>query len=806
MILVYTGLLTIAPAWWFFTRGFSRLSGYRKVAFRSGLPALVTINALLWIGLVTNPWHGQFIETRAFARSEYGPLWYCTAFVNYAALVTAMLVHARESLHLSDPTIRSQCRYLVAAGAIPTLMNMIYVFSPTPLAYDPTALGFSLSCVTFWFAVERRNLFFLERVSLPSVLDNDADPILIVSPDYHLLYSNPKAMALFGSADLKPGVELSELIADRLPTFSFETAIDDPLVGVATEHRFSSPTGDDRWVTVEVSTVERQRGIAAGQCLRIRDRTALRDAQDDAQHNFALLEALNGAIGEGVLIKDARGEIRYINDAFARLWKATSKEMLEQGHGLQKFLEKMLVEAPPKSMQRMWHTSIETFDPVTAELCDVTLLDGRVVEVRTFPVDTNQGFVGRAWRLRDVTQARSESQAMIQSQKVEGLGVLAGGIAHDFNNLLMAILGNTEIVRQSVETDSPVYAPLVDVEAAATSAAELTSQLLAYAGKTTFLKESLDLSALIREVTSLISVSIPKNVEINYALTENLPLIRGGPAQLRQVMMNLITNAADAIGDRKGTITISTGLGPPPTTSNANAKFEHGKTLGTMVHMAVQDDGSGMESEILTKIFDPFFTTKFTGRGLGLAATRGILESHNGSLRIETSKDRGSTFTVMFPVEELADPSVESIHIKEEKKRIQGRRVLVVDDEPAIQKILTKHLESAGLEVHIASNGEAAIRAVDEISPALDLVILDISMPGLSGVETRKRLREKRPDLPIIISSGHPEESIDRLEGWQADLDGFIQKPYRNKSLMSAIERLLAATNPGDPDNWRQVR
>jgi len=221
MLLVYTGLLTIAPGWWLFSRGFSEMMGYRKIAFRSGLPLLLVINGFLWVGLLTNPWHGQFLETHASARSEYGPLWYATAVINYFALMAAMFVHARESLNTVDPTIRSQCRFLVAAVAIPMSMNMIYVFSPVAFSYDPTALGYAFSCALFLFAVERRDLFVLERVSLPSVLDGDADPILIVSPYKQLLYANRNAEILFEEGPLMRGAPVGELLERTVPSFAF---------------------------------------------------------------------------------------------------------------------------------------------------------------------------------------------------------------------------------------------------------------------------------------------------------------------------------------------------------------------------------------------------------------------------------------------------------------------------------------------------------------------------------------------------------------------------------------------------------
>ncbi|MDE0884207.1 MAG: response regulator [Myxococcota bacterium] len=791
MLLVYTGLLTIAPGWWLFTRGFSEMVGYRKVAFRSGLPVLVTINALLWIGLITNPWHGQFVETRPLARSEYGLLWYATAAVNYVALCAAMFVHAREGFFVRDPTIRSQCRFLVAAVAVPMSMNMAYVFSPVPLSYDPTALGYALSCLLFLFAVDRRDLFVLERISLPSVLDHDADPILIVSRHYQLLYANPNAEKLFDQGELNPGAPIRELLELTVPSFSLVEADHSERHGQ--EHRFTSQSGIQRVILIEVSVVEKSRGVEAGLCLRLRDRTALRTALDKSDEHLSLLQALDMAIGEGILFKERSGTIRYVNDAFASLWGMSTEEILNIGHGLQEYLAPMIRETPPKAVARMWNHRGPSFDSSRTELFDISMLDGRTLEVRILPITTEQGFLGRAWRMTDVTQARQESLAMIQSQKLEGLGLLAGGIAHDFNNLLMTVLGNAELARDGVEPDSPIQEPLTDIETAATTAAELTSQLLAYAGKTTFMTESLDLSVLVRDIASLISVTIPKNIEVDFGLEKELPLVRGGSAQLRQVLMNLLTNASDAIGAAEGKIEICTGIGRPSPMSGASALVEHGEVSGEVVHVTVRDNGGGMNAETLTKIFDPFFTTKFTGRGLGLAATRGILDSHEGQLRIETELGVGSQFAFFLPIQEDTRPSSKEAGLVIGPGRFSNRDVLVVDDEASIRAILTKHLSAVGFNVHHASNGEEALAKVEEVGLALSLVVLDITMPGRSGVEIWSELRKTRAELPIIMSSGHPEEALDQLEGWNPARDGFIQKPYRNQTLLEEVASFLSS-------------
>lgn len=792
MILVYTGLLTIAPGWWLFSRNFSKMYGYKQVAFRSGLYALLTVNGLLWIGLITNPWHEMFLQDHAAARSTYGPLWYATASINYGAMLAVLWVHARASLYVKDPVIRSQCRVLVTSVAIPLSMNMVYVLSPTPLSYDPTALGFALSCTLFLIAVERRDLFVLERVSLPSVLNDDADAILIVTSHSRLLFSNPAAQALFGPGHLIPGAKVEDLLSRSVPTFSLSHALEERSTDQTVEHRFASPAQAVSWVIIEVSNIQRSRGVPAGLSLRLRDQTALRTARHEVEEHLSLLKALDLATGEGILVQDESGEIRHVNDAFSKLWQISSDAIRSYQGSLLTELSKYLAETPPESIERLWHVSASDFDPDRRDVADLDLVDGRVLEMETFPIVADQGFTGRAWRLADVTQARRESQAMIHSQKLESLGVLAGGIAHDFNNLLMAILGNTEIARGELPSESSIHGPLADVESAASSASDLTAQLLAYAGKTGLAQEDLDLSSLLRDVTSLIAVSIPKNIEIAHDLQDDLPPVRGGAAELRQVVMNLVTNAADAIGNDGGRITIKTGIGKPNAMPEAKSSVEHGGVSGKTVHLSVSDDGIGMDQRTLEKIFDPFFTTKFTGRGLGLAATRGILDSHEGLLRIETTLGTGSTFTVLLPVGESTILQETVANIPANTRPLTGNKILVVDDEPSVRAVLSKQLESVGCSVWTASSGEAALSLMqEETGAAIDLVILDITMPGLTGIETHARLRVDYPRLPILLSSGYPEDALKTIDEGDRAIDGFIQKPYRNAALFAQMGRLL---------------
>lgn len=804
MIMVYTGLLGIAPAWWLFTRKFSEYVGEERVAPKFNLKYLVALNVLLWIGLVTNPWHGQFLmEIHPSARSSYGPLWYVTAILNYTVVLVAMWHHWRASLRAADPDVRSQFRHLTAAAAIPTILNVVYVGNPEPFTYDPTALGFAMSCALFLYAVERRNLFGLERVSLPRILNHDADAILIVSLHHSLQWANPAADALFGPGQIVTGQAVEDLLAQAVPSFSLSDASEESSGIDFEEHRFVSSRGEVKWVVIEVTPVNHgPLSGPAGLCLRLRDQTALRAKTREVEQKILLIDGLSEAVGEGIVIFDSNGQFRHVNRAFFRLFDVSEEARRAGPKAVAEAVEKMLKQGGPKVrafMEGLNHRSAGEFDKDHSGAGDFGLTDGRILKIETFPIETNQGFRGRAWRFTDVTNERNETRVMLQAQKLEGLGHMAGNIAHDFNNILVAILGNAELAREELSPDSPAHPPLAEVESAAVRASDLTGQLLAYAGKIVVAQEDLDLSSLVLEATQLISVAIPKNIEKIFDLDHDLPLVRGGAAELRQVVMNLLSNAADAIQDDDwGTITIETGLGEPRRLPDADAFLEHGQAQQPTVYLCVRDNGCGMDQGTLEKIFEPFFSTKFTqgGHGLGLAATRGILDSHKGSLlRIETKVNEGTTFSVMLPVGQTAGKADVPSAPEDVRHGFSGYRVLVIDDEAAIRSLLTKRLQAADFEVETAEDGEAGLELLEKANPSVDLVILDLTMPGLSGIETHARMRRDHPELPILLSSGHPpEEALPAIRNGH-EKDGhsaYIQKPYRSAALLEKIEHLLA--------------
>ncbi len=388
-------------------------------------------------------------------------------------------------------------------------------------------------------------------------------------------------------------------------------------------------------------------------------------------------------------------------------------------------------------------------------------------------------------------QRRHAEEAMRQAQKLESLGVLAGGIAHDFNNLLVAMLGQSSLALEQLPAGSAPRAHVEKAAGAARRAADLTRQLLAYSGRGQFQVLPINLNTLLQENLHLFEVAIPKNIRLVSDLAKSLPFIEGDVGQMQQIVMNLIINASEAIGRNLGTVRVTTDT-YYITPADAPLWKYIGSPLapGLYTTLSVQDNGSGMDAATLSKIFDPFFTTKVTGRGLGLAAVLGIVRSHKGGLRVESELGKGTTFTLYFPVS-AAQPTGQTISAAGQGAALTQGLVLVIDDEEPVREAVTDILESEGLTVITAPDGRAGLALYRERQADIRLVLLDLSMPGLSGEETFHELRRVNPRISVILSSGYQQSEVTRRFVSQGAI-GFLQKPYDMDTLIQEIRRYLA--------------
>ena len=405
--------------------------------------------------------------------------------------------------------------------------------------------------------------------------------------------------------------------------------------------------------------------------------------------------------------------------------------------------------------------------------------------------DGTNRIIGASHIARNITDRKRLDEQLRHTQKLESLGVLAGGVAHDFNNLLTGILGNTSLALESLSTNHPIRGILRDVLVASERASHLTRQLLAYAGKGRFIVEPLNLSGLVREISSLIQTSIPKNVQLRLELREDLPSVIADASQLQQLIMNLVINGAEAIGgEENGTVLVTTGLQHVDEHYLISTLGGSELAVGTYVSLEVHDTGSGMDEATVRRIFDPFFTTKFTGRGLGLAAVQGIVRGHKGAMRVYSRPGKGTTFKVLFPAAAEKGPPVSGGQAPAPRLLARNELVLVIDDENIIRRTAKAMLERYGYTVIVAENGKEGVELFEALGDKISAVLLDMTMPVMSGEEAFRRMKAIRPDICVVLSSGYNEgEAIRRFTG--KGLAGFIQKPYSATALAEKLKSVL---------------
>lgn len=503
------------------------------------------------------------------------------------------------------------------------------------------------------------------------------------------------------------------------------------------------------------------------------------------------------SIGDAVIVTDVTGRITFMNAV------AETLTQWNQAEGIGKLLTEVLHIIDEE-------TGIHAEDPITRALQQNTvvgLLGRPLLRARdgtTIPIDDSAAPIRDNWGnltggvlvFRDITEQRQAElqrlaieRKLLETQKLESLGLLAGGIAHDFNNLLVAILGNADLALLDLETNSPARTSIDRIIIGARRAAELTRQMLAYAGKGRMEIQFLDLNTLITEMTTLMQISIPKSATITYQLTPQLPAIKTDAIQIHQIIMNLVVNAAEALGESPGTITITTGV------MHATRMFldetHPGGDLpeGRYVYLEIADTGSGMDAATQQKIFDPFFTTKFTGRGLGLAAVLGIVREHQGTLRVWSMPGQGTNFRVLFPcqTDTATSPTVASLPHTSDKPG--NGTVLVIDDEDQVRMVTVQMLQRSGFNVLTASDGSGGIELFQNYAGTISCVLLDITMPGISGEAVFRAIRRIKPDVRILLISGHSEQTMVSHFVEQQHVR-FLQKPFTSQTLLQQVQQL----------------
>jgi signal transduction histidine kinase/ActR/RegA family two-component response regulator len=386
---------------------------------------------------------------------------------------------------------------------------------------------------------------------------------------------------------------------------------------------------------------------------------------------------------------------------------------------------------------------------------------------------------------------RAELQLRLQNaQKLESLAVLAGGIAHDFNNLLCGVLGHADLVLLDTPSSEPAYESLNQIRSSALRASELCRQMLAYSGRGHFWIAPLSLNTLVEEMAQLLHSAVSRKAQLRFHLDTNLPKVQGDSSQLRQVLLNLVVNASEALEDRSGSIHIRTAQRTCSRRDLASPYAPAELAPGLYAALEVTDTGCGMDETTRERLFDPFFSTKFMGRGLGLAAVIGIVRGHRGAIQVETQPGAGTLIRVLLPASAgVGLPSAEPVAMP-----FRPRTVLLVDDEDPVRQIAKRLLEHLGMTVVAASDGLEGLATFRAHGGKFCLVLVDLTMPGMDGAELFHAIRKEDPEVPVVITSGYPpDDAIGRLE--RLGLAGFLKKPFRLDEVRSLLSTVAPATN-----------
>jgi two-component system, cell cycle sensor histidine kinase and response regulator CckA len=522
-----------------------------------------------------------------------------------------------------------------------------------------------------------------------------------------------------------------------------------------------------------------------------RDITERKQAQEALKSSLALLETTLESTDNGILVVGREGNVLKVNGRFAEMWDIPG-EIVSKGSDDQ-LLNHILgqLSEPEEFLSKVKKLY---GDPASESFDLVNFKDGRVFERVSKPMLVGGEPRGRAWSFRDVTQRVVTEQLVRDMQRMESIGILSSGIAHDFNNLLGIIMGNVSLVRSHFPDEHPALNNIQKALSAMGRAAELTKQMLAYSGKGKFQIKLIDVAAMIREQVNLSTSAKPKAAQLSAHLPPTPVYVNGDPAQVHQIIKNLITNSEEAIAETHGVVSIT--LSAVVMGNEELAQFgrltNSTMTEGSYALLEVRDNGIGMKRETISKIFDPFFTTKFTGRGLGLSAVLGIIRGHDGGITVESEEGQGTIISVILPAapSPLISEEPEKKFEIEEKKQ-QRRIVLVIDDEPDVATMAKEILETGKFSSLVELNPIQAIERYRQRQSEIGAVLLDLMMPEMSGREVVDALQAINPGIKIIISSGYSEEDVAKKIG-SSKVSGFIQKPYRMQSLLTLMQSVMA--------------
>jgi PAS domain S-box-containing protein len=626
-----------------------------------------------------------------------------------------------------------------------------------------------------------------------AVVEHSADAIFVIDVEgggvertYRVAMLNQAFTALTGlDGERARGRDIREVLGGPAVVENAVRRYEAAMAAGTITYEEALPIEPPRWVSVTMTALY----DGDGRCYRLigsaRDMTEKLARERELAETAADLAGTLGAIHEGVALIQADGVLLAVNRSVQDLVAEMFGTRPEPGMHWSEVVPEVWQEAFAEVVANTLAGEQSSFELKVADRLGAE----RWLEFSWGRVKLANGTVrGVALSLRDITERRQTEERLLQAQKAESLAVLAGGIAHDFNNLLVGILGNAGLALAELPPGSSLRATIEEIELAGQRAADLARQVLAYAGRAKLEMRPINLNGTVEEIAQLLRLSVGAGVRLVVELAPGLPPVVGDATQLRQVVMNLVLNGSDAIGGGEGTVRITTTAVEGTPGLFAGAVVAPRTVAPQYVVLEVADTGSGMDEGTLARIFDPFFTTKFAGRGLGLAAVLGIVRGHRGGIDVQSEPGEGTRFRVMLPAS--PEPGGDEPAPGATATWRGVGTVLVADDEPSVRAVTSRALRLMGFDVIEAGDGQAAVELFDEHRGRLALVLLDMTMPRLSGGAAYRAIRERDPGARVVLMSGYTEQdATEHFAG--GGLAGFLQKPYELAALREVVRRAI---------------
>ncbi len=628
--------------------------------------------------------------------------------------------------------------------------------------------------------------------------EHSSDLIGMLDLQGNVLYASPSYLRVLGYTTVELALMNIVTLVHPDDRTQLLIAIDD-LLAFQTSQTIALQLGQKAggWIPVEavLSMIADGADAEPRLLLSVRDITIRTRAEESLRESRALLQLVADGVPVLIAYVDAEQRYRFVNRGFLEWFGLSELETI--GREMRELLGEQLFTAIERYVDAALAGEQVIFEAAPLDRAGMAH-DMRVVYI---PDKGQDGEIpGFVIMVQDITERRrAEEQRlalerkMLETQRLESIGMLAGGIAHDFNNLLTAILGNAGLALLELPPKSEAHDTVERIVRAAEQAADLTRQMLAYSGRGQFLIQPLDLNAIIAESRSLIDTSIGAEIELRYDLAHTLPTVEADAAQIRQMLLNLVLNAAEAIDDQGGVIKLHTTAVSAAEASLAQLDLAPERIAEEFVLLRVSDTGAGMDAETRTRMFDPFFSTKFTGRGLGLAAVLGIVRGHHGGLYVQSEPGHGTIVTVLLPSMRQTPSRAEDPPARAQPTRspvAASNTVLVVDDDPAVRAVATRMLERLGCMVLQAADGQAAIDLFQINHETIALILLDLIMPQLSAERVLSELQRINPRARVVVMSGYTQHEATQLFS-SLTPTSFLQKPFTSDELRSAVQSVI---------------